>query len=827
MAAAGELSRLLKDSPRVRFRVRRFGADDPCGMEDFLSENVALLCIYCSGDEGEANTLYARTLSKKLHQAGKGWSQRTGKAPGCFAALGYGHMDPYVMLYRNSRGDSGLIAEALEALGSTPLLRHQYVDEKVPGGVAAVAQQWAQRVAQQVDDWARGGWSPEPEKLKGPEWTASKLRARAPSEWRFPPGLRRVRALALERRGPHGDHGARRLDAVPGDALQRKRLGTSQRTACRTFDEITRWEFVVNRNDGAEVVEGRRTSGVAAPATSLKSLLKRSLSRALAELGNAIADRRSDGEAAREVAGAGGGGKAGGSAKAVHVAADCRTEGRSAGRAAPARKLGDLPMKRTCAEASLTDLLAKAGQEHVLAYWADLSGEEQAALEAQLWALEESVGLASLKPALAETLKAHAEAKVCEIAPPPAEWVNYADGSDLVSEKRWEDAGLDLVAQGKCAACVLAGGMGTRLGSSYPKGMLGAEEIGEDFLPSRKSIFQLQAERILSVQRRAQSRAGLAEAPTVFFLVMTGAATDAPTRDFFKRHKYFGLKDEQVVFFEQGVMPCMAEDGKMLMETKGKIAVSPDGNAGIYPALRRHGVLDTLQAKGVEYVQCFSVDNILVRVADPVWYGFQKEAGADVVAKTIPKRNWQEAVGVVTLKDGAPGVIEYSEIGEVRAQETDASGSLRYNAANICLQAYTLDFLRGPAQQFKTVWHVARKDIPTVNGKTPGIKLEGFIFDVFAVAKVFRTLQVERAAEFSAIKNASASGKPDTPATALESISRLHRRWLRAAGSPIVEDDASGAGPICEVSPLVSYAGEGLADRAAAVDVSKARILVD
>lgn len=475
----------------------------------------------------------------------------------------------------------------------------------------------------------------------------------------------------------------------------------------------------------------------------------------------------------------------------------------------------------------LANLLAKAGQEHVLAYWAELSGEERTALEAQLWALEETVGLASLKPTLAETLKAHAQARVCEIEPPPAEWVKHADGSDLASEARWEEVGLDLVAQGKCAACVLAGGMGTRLGSAYPKGMLGAEEIGEDFLPSRKSIFQVQAERILSVQRRAQLRAGLADLPTVFFLVMTGDATDAPTRDFFKRHNNFGLRVEQVVFFTQGVMPCMAEDGKMIMETKGKVAVSPDGNAGIYPALQRHGVLDNLQAAGVEYVQCFSVDNILVRVADPRWYGFHKETGADVVAKTIPKRNWQEAVGVVTLKDGAPGVIEYSEIGEVRAQETDASGSLKYNAANICLQAYTLNFLRGPAQQFKAVWHVARKDIPTVNGKVSGIKLEGFIFDVFAVAKVFRTLQVERAAEFSAIKNASASGKPDTPATALESISRLHRRWLRAAGVPIVEDDASGAGPVCEVSPLVSYAGEGLAGRAAAVDASKAPIFVD
>merc|ERR1712151_888046 len=100
------------------------------------------------------------------------------------------------------------------------------------------------------------------------------------------------------------------------------------------------------------------------------------------------------------------------------------------------------------------------------------------------------------------------------------------------------------------------------------------------------------------------------------------------------------------------------------METKGRIATSPDGNAGIYPALRRSGVLDKLQAEGVKWVQSFSVDNVLVRVADPVWYGYCQDTGADVVAKTIPKRNWQEAVGVVSVRDGLPGVIEYSEIGE-------------------------------------------------------------------------------------------------------------------------------------------------------------------
>lgn len=265
----------------------------------------------------------------------------------------------------------------------------------------------------------------------------------------------------------------------------------------------------------------------------------------------------------------------------------------------------------------------------------------------------------------------------------------------------------------------------------------------------------------------------------------------------------------------------------MLMETPGRIATSPDGNAGIYPALRRSRVLDKLQAAGVQWVQSFSVDNVLVRVVDPVWYGFCQETGADVVAKIIPKRNWQEAVGVVTLHGGCPGVIEYSEIGETRAKETNSSGELKYNAANICLQAYSLEFLRGPAQDFPPIWHVARKDIPTVDGKVPGIKLEAFIFDVFQVANNFRTLKVDRAAEFSAIKNASNSGKADTPQTALASISKLHRRWLRDAGAKIPEDCPNGEGPICEISPLVSYCGEGLEERAKQVDITLAPILVE
>lgn len=56
---------------------------------------------------------------------------------------------------------------------------------------------------------------------------------------------------------------------------------------------------------------------------------------------------------------------------------------------------------------------------------------------------------------------------------------------------------------------------------------------------------------------------------------MTSEFTLDPTEKFFKEHRYFGLEPSNVIMFEQRMIPAVTFDGKVILQSKGKIAMAP------------------------------------------------------------------------------------------------------------------------------------------------------------------------------------------------------------------------------------------------------------
>ncbi|KAF1830297.1 nucleotide-diphospho-sugar transferase [Decorospora gaudefroyi] len=454
----------------------------------------------------------------------------------------------------------------------------------------------------------------------------------------------------------------------------------------------------------------------------------------------------------------------------------------------------------------------KAGQEQVFAFYDKLATAEKAGLYEQLNKFDpdhiNEITERALNPAQAESTENKLE-------PLPENATSSVLDSSQENLDTWYNSGLDLIAENKAAVVLMAGGQGTRLGSSAPKGCF---DIG---LPSKKSLFQLQGERIRKVEMLAAKKHGKASGSvTVPWYVMTSGPTKGPTADFFEKHNYFGLKKENVVIFEQGVLPCISNEGKILLESKSKVAVAPDGNGGLYQALFESGVVADMGKRGIQHIHAYCVDNCLVKVCDPVFIGFSASKDVDIATKVVRKRNAKESVGLILQKNGKPDVVEYSEISSEDAEATDSKDSnlLKFRAANIVNHYYSYKFLESiPQWAQKLPHHVARKKIPFVNTETGetvkpekpnGIKLEQFVFDCFPFLTLekFACMEVKREDEFSPLKNARGTGEDD-PDTSKQDIMTQGKKWVQAAGATVVSEEAKDG---IEVSPLISYGGEGL-----------------
>jgi UDP-N-acetylglucosamine pyrophosphorylase len=291
----------------------------------------------------------------------------------------------------------------------------------------------------------------------------------------------------------------------------------------------------------------------------------------------------------------------------------------------------------------------------------------------------------------------------------------------------------------------MAGGQGTRLGSSLPKGCYTLTVPGH----GQVSLFQLQARRLLAL------------GAAVNWLILTSPQTDKETRKFFADNDYFGYPKEQVTFFLQSNLPAMTETGEIIVDGEGRPVLAPNGNGGIFQALQDNQIFETV-LRTVDYFHVFSVDNVLIKPCDPVFVGFAASNQADVASKSVLKRSPSEKAGVFALNTNKVIVAEYSELKGFSADDV-----------NIANHIFSVPFAKKCAQA-EFPLHLARKAIKTgPDSSIQGFKLEYFIFDAFPLADKNVVLRVDRESEFAPLKNANGE---DSPVECVKALERLLKK---------------------------------------------------
>merc|ERR1711971_1073423 len=264
--------------------------------------------------------------------------------------------------------------------------------------------------------------------------------------------------------------------------------------------------------------------------------------------------------------------------------------------------------------------------------------------------------------------------------------------------------------------------------------------------------------------------------------------------------------------FQQGTLPCFTFEGKMILGEKGALSRAPDGNGGLNRALKNEGVLADMKLKGVKFIQLYCVDNVLVKVGDPVFMGYCLSKEAECANKVVRKGFPTEAVGITCKVDGHYQVVEYSEITQKSAERRNKDGSLTFSAANLCIHFFTIAFLERVVMKNERSLqhHVAKKKIPYVDSegvlvkpdKPNGIKMEKFVFDVFRFANNFVVWECFRDEEFAPLKNAEGA-KDCTPSYCRNAVLALHQKWLNQAGAEIITSSGD------EAAQMTSPASEG------------------
>lgn len=338
------------------------------------------------------------------------------------------------------------------------------------------------------------------------------------------------------------------------------------------------------------------------------------------------------------------------------------------------------------------------------------------------------------------------------------EHIKYIDkyGIDEEVLKKYKQMGEEYIKEKKYAVVTMAGGQGTRLGHTGPKGTYKINTI-----KGEKYLFEIIVESLIN----AKNKYGV----YIPWYIMTSKANNIQTVEFLKMHNYFNYPAECIKIFIQNEIPMISDDGKIIIDENYNVKEASDGNGGIYKCMKKDGIIEDMKNKGIEWIFVGGVDNILLKIVDPILVGATISENNLIASKSVVKAYPEERAGVFCKINNKPRVIEYSEMTPEMCKKTDANGELVFGEINILSHLYNIKALEKLSEK-KMPYHKAYKkcdyideNLTLIKAEEPNAyKFEAFIFDGFEEFENMTVLRVRREEEFAPIKNKTGNDSPET-----------------------------------------------------------------
>lgn len=345
-----------------------------------------------------------------------------------------------------------------------------------------------------------------------------------------------------------------------------------------------------------------------------------------------------------------------------------------------------------------------------------------------------------------------------EIKENKIEEIHYLDKEKLnkTEKETFDELGEKVIVSGHYAVVTMAGGQGTRLGHTGPKGTFKLDVYGKG-----KYLFEILAENLKEANKKYNT--------IIPWYIMTSKENNDETQEFLEKNNYFGYDKNSVMLFEQGELPLIDFEGKMLIGKDFKIKEASDGNGGVFTSLRKTGMLADMKERGIKWIFIGGVDNAILKMADTTLLGMAIDKNVQIASKSVVKANPHEKVGVFCKMNGHPKVIEYSELPKSMAEEIDYNGELKYGESHIMCNLFTIDAIEKISKE-PLIYHSAVKKNSYVDESGKEIipdmpnsyKFEAFIFDSFELFDDIAILRGKREDDFAPVKNKDGVDSPKT-----------------------------------------------------------------